>query len=87
MTLDLDALEKLADEATPGPWTQGPDNRFVPTVGSAAGRVAALCHDYISPAQTVANAAFIAGLNPATAKALIAELRRYRGSQACHVEN
>lgn len=61
MTIDLDALEKLADEATAsgGGWE----------------------------CSTEAGSAFIEATDPATIKALIAELRVYRNSQVPHVEN
>lgn len=102
---DLDALEKLADEATPGPWIAADwdddfgENLF--TVEASEPEVLREGQSSIWPdgirrmrvAETIEgqrpaeDAAFIAAANPATVKALIAELRVYRNSQVPHVEN
>lgn len=78
---DLDALEKLADEATPGPWrhySHGlPEFRNVehlvesesPGVNEGDGLIC------VTNAPNNRDAAFIAAANPATIKALIAELK------------
>lgn len=82
--IDLDALEKLADEATPGPWTIDPDDQWddgtnlpeqldLRVNGSRWGKVVDAVH--ISDA----DAAYIAAVNPATMDALISELREARG--------
>lgn len=93
MTSDLDALEKLADEATPGKWRNAVYSRervivaglaskaFVKVLGKpphSNGKDCAI--------QADANAAFIAAANPATIKALIAELKEAREHLARCVE-
>lgn len=66
MTIDLDALEKLADEATPGHhWTGDDWDLWVQFLEF---------YDY-APASTLP---FLKNANPATIKALIAELRGAR---------
>ena len=74
---DLDALEKLADEATPGPWIIRTLENFGWNVvhyrnrdGFNIERVSKCAHEE--------NAAFIAAANPAAIKALIAELKEGR---------
>lgn len=88
MTIDLDALEKLADEATPGPWMislhGGPwtaSCRISTKRGSPNGDIANVLHGLGSRTkdETRSNAAFIAAANPATIKALIAELKEANG--------
>ena len=94
--IDLDALEKLADEATPGPWGAADwdddfgDNLF--TVEASEPEVLHEGQSSIWPdgirrmrvAETIEgqrpteDAAFIAAANPATIKALIAELKEAR---------
>lgn len=91
---DLDALEKLADEATPGEWTTLAGSTPYPECDDADSWVAIL-----SPAgkgiltfqeryrmgkdddraDYDRDAAFIAAANPATIKALISELKEARG--------
>lgn len=91
---DLDALEKLADEATPGEWTTLVGSTPYPESDDADSWVAIL-----SPAgkgiltfqeryrmgkdddraDYDRDAAFIAAANPAAIKALIAELKEARG--------
>lgn len=88
MTIDLDALEKLADAATPGPWISetGTDTVWIGPSKAKAAKVARIvCPIEIGPGyrteyvdQQTANAAFIAAANPATIKALIAELKEAR---------
>jgi len=68
---DLDALEKLADICL-----------TVDPIGPGWYDEAHL-RVHMEPSDAV----FAEAANPATIKALITELRRYRGSQACHVEN
>lgn len=85
---DLDALEKLADEATPGPWITetGMETVWVGSSKANAAKVARIiCPVDVGPGYTTeyveqqtANAAFIAAANPATIKALIAELKEAR---------
>lgn len=93
MTIDLDALEKLADEATPGSWrtaiysrerviVAGPTFKaFIKVLSKppqSNGKECAI--------QADANAAFIAAANPATIKALIAELKEAKKHLARCVE-
>lgn len=85
---DLDALEKLADEATPGPWrhySHGlPEFSSVqhlvesesPGVNEGDGLVC------VTNAPNNRDAAFIAAANPPTIKALIAELKEARATIA-----
>lgn len=73
MTIDLDALEKLADEATPGPWAWVGDD--LKSVSNSAIVIADLGYDGMWIPTEGADAAFVAGANPAAIKALIAELR------------
>jgi len=78
-SIDLDALEKLADEATPGPWNyEGTgytdDGAQYREVTSSA---EVIFGEWGVPSEE--NAAFIAAANPATIKALIAELKEARG--------
>src|SRR5579884_3393550 len=81
VTIDLDALEKLAREASSGPWQRMPDDDAldegvtpwvrVALTGKINGRVDLnLSH--------LPNADFIAASNPSTVLALIAELRDLR---------
>lgn len=88
--IDLDALEKLADEATPGPWTYRgpPENGYSTFVGRFETDAGAIICDfgdsetyYPSEGEPPEpyDAAFIAAANPATIKALIAELKEARG--------
>jgi hypothetical protein len=91
--IDLDALEKLADEATPGPWTLKTGQTSYPECDDAdswsavltpRGReVVTLYERYGIKGEDRSDydddAAFIAAANPATIKALIAELREARG--------
>ena len=95
MTIDLDALEKLADEATPGEWTTLVGSTPYPESDDADSWVAIL-----SPAgkgiltfqeryrmgkdddraDYDRDAAFIAAANPATIKAMISELKVARSA-------
>lgn len=88
MTIDLDALEKLADEATPGPWIVQ-DGCSWRRIGTRHGDGDVLCptnhhrdnHPDLTAGRghdTYANLNFIAAANPATIKALIAELKDAR---------
>lgn len=93
MTIDLDALEKLADEATPGPWKvdRSYPNRLPGGISQdgTEGRAAITRFNaFAKPTQPFAerNAAFIAAANPATIKALIAELKEAREHLARCVE-
>lgn len=79
---DLDALEKLADEATPGPWIEDKGGNLrtygISFKNDGGYRVPIInWHGVSRPASAdgAANAAFIAAANPATIKALIAELK------------
>lgn len=69
---DLDDLERKADAATPGPW----ECRVTPIIECSTLRWAQ--GDMADPGRHEADAAFIAAANPATVKALIAEIRRLR---------
>lgn len=77
MTLDdaaLDRLDRLAQAATPGPWNlvrhRNGDGKVM------AGDVTLA----IFPAPVEANATFQAAADPQTVRALVAEIRRLRGS-------
>ena len=88
MTIDLDALEKLADEATPGPWNDSGHSiddfdaecmmrmEWIVNGTPADGEEDAINANYR------ADAAFIAAANPTTIKALIAEVRNLRARAA-----
>lgn len=81
---DLDALEKLADEATPGPWEpvsiSGYGSPFsIRMAYQSDNPNASKTHYGIQSVRTRGDAHFIAAANPATIKALIAELREARG--------
>lgn len=78
MTIDLDALEKLADEATPGPWTTRTLENFGWNVVHYRNRDR-FNIERVSKCAHEENAVFIAAANPATIKALIAELKEARG--------
>lgn len=75
MTIDLDALEKLADEAPDGPWSvhrrDEPRDAFY-VLDSRRRQVIHALRGNESRAR------FIAAANPATIKALIAELKEAR---------
>ena len=78
--IDLDALEKLADEATPGPWEpmsiSGYGSPFsIRMAYQSDNPNASKTHYGIQSVRTRGDAHFIAAANPATIKALIAELR------------
>ena len=84
MTIDLDALEKLADEATPGEWEpvslSGYGSPFsIRMAYHSDNPNASKTHYGIQSVRTRGDAHFIAAANPATIKALIAELREARG--------
>ena len=68
--IDLDALEKLADEATPGPWERSDWTHDGYVISANAG--------WLGEIENKSDAAFIAAANPATIKALIAELKAGR---------
>ena len=82
---DLDALEKLADEGTPGPWNdsgQSIDDFDAECMMRMEWIVNGTPDDGEEDAVNAnyrADAAFIAAANPATIKALIAELKEARG--------
>lgn len=74
MTIDLDAIEKLAKEATPGPWRSVPGVLswvLVPLAGGVNGRVDL-------DMSNLPNAEFVAAANPSAVLDLIAEIRRMR---------
>jgi hypothetical protein len=80
LSLDIDALERLAREATPGPWkASGPD------VDMPGGRCAITfdaSDHYAEPEddQDFANARLIAALSPDVVLGLVARLRRAEGA-------
>jgi len=77
--IDLDALEKLADEAeacSPSPWQHTPSTRTVH--GNESGYLADRDGNWIATFDGREENDFSAAANPATIKALIAELRSLR---------
>ena len=81
---DLEALEKLADEATPGEWEpmsiSGYGSPFsIRMAYQSDNPNASKTHYGIQSVRTRGDAHFIAAANPATIKALIAELKEARG--------
>lgn len=81
--IDLDALEKLADEATPGEWEpvslSGYGSPFsIRMAYQSDNPNASKTHYGIQSVRTRGDAHFIAAANPATIKALIAELKEAR---------
>lgn len=79
MTIDLDALEKLADEATPGEWTTyvsgAPEYNNV-AHGIEIGEEGPLVVGAFEHEQ---DCAYVHAVQPATIKALISELKEARG--------
>lgn len=80
---DLDALEKMADEATPGLWEpvslSGYGSPFsIRMAYQSDNPNASKTHYGIQSVRTRGDAHFIAAANPATIKALIAEVRSLR---------
>ena len=78
--IDLDALEKLADEAeacSPSPWQHTPSTRTVH--GNESGYLADREGNWIATFDGREENDFSASADPATIKALIAELREARG--------
>lgn len=82
MTIDLDALENLADEATPGPW------KAVGTIyehmncevrGGRKGEGQAIAQVWDGP-HAFKDGQWIAAANPVTIKDLIAELKEARST-------
>ncbi len=85
-------LRQLAQNATPGPWTQWEGRGWVAAgtpkanaegymVGTYVVSVCTDCGDF-SDAQEIKNAEYIAAANPATVLALLDELDRTKGSVA-----
>lgn len=80
---DLEALEILADEATPGPWEpmsiSGYGSPFsIRMAYQSDNPNASKTHYGIQSVRTRGDAHFIAAANPATIKALTAELKEAR---------
>ncbi len=78
--LDLDALERTAQAATPGPWVgfgYGPSDSWV-RITREDWPDDPVCEVGCNQSRRVADAAHIAAFNPTTALALIAELRAAR---------
>ena len=76
MTLDLDALEKLEQEATAGSWRVSPHaTHYVDTTGERSDTVCKCYQDSPKRGEPVPDAALIAALRNA-APALIARARR-----------
>jgi hypothetical protein len=88
---ELDEIERLAKAATPGPWAsqkwRGEDRGIgiiaecedVPTGGTPTrGIVAWVGQWFRSKAQVIADAAYVARMNPTTILALVAEVRTAR---------
>ena len=84
--IDLDALKKLADEATPGDWTTyvsgAPEYNNV-THGIEIGPEGPLV---VGAFEREQDCNYVHSVRPATIKALIAELREARGHLARCVE-
>lgn len=82
--LDLDAIEARARAATPGPWMHRdrPSHGFEEAGVSHEGEEddGALAKVWGGAARGTANAAHIAGMDPPTALAIVAVVRRLRGA-------
>jgi hypothetical protein len=76
MSVDLDEIERLAKEATPGPWTSSietdPETDKPGIIWADAG------HHCIGDMYATDDADYIAAVNPSVVLELIAELREYR---------
>lgn len=85
---DLDALERLAMLATPGPWTDETEKgETYPHCVTADGYYIASAHAACPRSEDGAeNAAFIAAANPSVVLALIAEVRALRERVDAHIE-
>ena len=88
MTIDTQRLRELAQNATPGPWTQWEGHGWVAAgtpeanaEGYMAGTYGQVCRtdcgDF-SDAQEIKNAEYIAAANPATVLALLDEIKNSR---------
>ena len=86
MTIDTQRLRELAQNSTPGPWTQWEGRGWIHTgspeanaEGYMAGTHGQVCRtdcDDFSDAQEIKNAEYIAAANPATVLVLLDELDR-----------
>lgn len=76
--LDLDAIEAVADAATPGPWTVDSSIPYGHRVGSSDEADWVAWTGEHGETGSEADAAFIAAVNPVVALALVAEVRRLR---------
>ena len=85
-TIDLDALDALARNATPGPWSHDPEDGRVDRLEDdegeivVAGQVIGTFWPHGGPTRQLllesADAEYIAAADPSTVLALIADLRR-----------
>lgn len=88
MTLNLDEIERVAREATPGPWTFHEDrygNAFNDADGNHVCFAAPCATENSELVISPADAAFIAALHPAAVLELVAEVLRLRAAlkEAC----
>lgn len=82
----LDAIEKLARAATPGPWKRGPlGGVFIDTEPNGYG-VASCYNNSGAMRNAINNEAFIAVANPAVVLTLIAHLRAARSAVPAQAE-
>lgn len=91
MTIDIGALEKLAQAATPGPWTVDTEcleqrSRLYVAKGcegNLRGRILEVFKNcLVREPQRMTNAKFIAAANPDAILSLIAEVRALRSTNA-----
>jgi hypothetical protein len=79
MSIDLDAIERAAKGATPGPWESVQDRIYHEETARYIGNCAGLVSQ---SDQNTANAAHIATMDPDTTLALVDEVRRLRELEA-----
>jgi hypothetical protein len=78
-TVDLDALEALAKEATAGPWEWDAIAPFRVSDGGRGNMVAYAASNEPHPKEQIADAMYIAAASPDVVLGLIGELRRLQG--------
>lgn len=76
--VDLDALERLAKEATPGPWMPDGEDFWTVQGGLNMGLVAQIGNPAYPCTADEPNARYIAALSPDVVLSLVGEVRRLR---------